>query len=118
MDITVEDDQFMALNMLQTLIDVLNKNSNPLNEFPELYYETYNNMARCQNLMGDIRQSLFYLDKALENVEKFAKDQEQGSVTIIPEVCLNICNAHIYLKDNEHALIYAERSITSSRSCI
>lgn len=55
MDISVEDEQFQALNMLQTLIDVLNKNSNPLNEFPELYYETYNNMARCQNLMGDIR---------------------------------------------------------------
>jgi tetratricopeptide (TPR) repeat protein len=118
MDVAIEDNQIKAMQMLNTLVDVLTKNSNPLNEFPELFYETYNNMARCMNLQGDIKQSLFYLDKALDNVEKFAADQEPGSVTIIPEVSLNICNAHIYLKDNEHALIYAERSIESSKKCI
>lgn len=60
--------------MLHTLIGVITNNSNPLNEFPELFYETYNNLARCMNFQGNIKQSLVYLEKALDNVEKFARE--------------------------------------------
>ena len=61
--------------------------------FAELYYETYNNLARCQNFLGDIKMSLSYLMMAMDYVQVLAKEQEAGSVTIIPELALNICNA-------------------------
>ena len=84
----------------------------------ELYYETHNNMARCMNFSGDIEKSLEYLLLAFKNVEKLTRDQEPGSVTIIPELSLNICNAMIYLKNFNDALDYADQAVKSSKACI
>ena len=101
--------------MLEHCIEVITKNSNKLNPFSELYYETFNNMARCCNIQGDIKQSLFFLVKAMGHVKALSKEQEPGSVTIIPELSLNICNANIYLKSYHEALQYAEQAIVSSK---
>jgi hypothetical protein len=49
------------------------------------------------------------------HVKALSKEQEPGSVTIIPELSLNICNANIYLKDYPEALLYAEQAIVSSK---
>lgn len=97
---------------------MIDKNSNKLNPFSELYYETYNNMARCANIQGDIQQSLAHLVQAMEHVRELSKEQEPGSVTIIPELSLNICNANIYLKDYQTALHYAEQAVVSSKQCV
>ena len=77
---------------------MIGKNSNKLNPFSELYYDTYNNMARCFNIQGNIEQSLANLLEAMSHVKILSRNQEPGSV-IIPELSLNICNAYIYLRD-------------------
>jgi hypothetical protein len=102
-----KDDQKTALIMLDHCVVVLEQNKNKLNPFSELFYETYNNIARCYNLQGKIKSSLIYLLKAMEHVDILQLDQEPGSVTIIPELSLNICNAYIYLNDFEAALKFA-----------
>lgn len=118
MPLSTPEEQKEALDLLNNCIRLIDQNTNIEYQFPELYYETYNNLARCMNLKGDIKQSLYYLEFALRNVDKIAQTQEEGTVTIIPEVCLNICNAHIYMKDNVMALEYAHRAINSSKLCI
>jgi len=110
-----ERDQRAAMTMLGNCINVIDKNSNKLNPFSELYYETFNNMARCCNIQGDIQGSLTFLVKAMSHVRALSQEQEPGSVTIIPELSLNICNANIYLKDYPAALEYAEQAIVSSK---
>jgi len=111
-------EQKRAMEVLARCIEVVTENSNRLNPFPELFYETYNNMARCQNLQGSIRDSLRYLLLALEHVGQLAAEQEPGSVTIVPELSLNICNAQIYLKDYPGALEFADRAVLSSKACV
>ena len=75
-------------------------------------------MARCFNIQGEIKMSLQYLMSALQHVEDLAKDQPAGSVTIFPELSLNICNALIYLKDFYRALDFADKAVVSSKQCI
>ena len=50
-----DSDQVEAMEILEECVNVLNENSNKLNPFNELYYDTYNNMARCQNISGNIK---------------------------------------------------------------
>jgi hypothetical protein len=50
----------------------------------------------------------------MEHVDEIAIGQEPGSVTIIPELSLNICNAYIYLNQFTQALGYAQKAVTSS----
>jgi hypothetical protein len=104
--------------MLDHCVAVLEQNKNQLNPFSELFYETFNNIARCYNIQGKIKNSLIYLIKAMEHVDVLAQDQEPGSVTIIPELSLNICNAFIYLSDYEKALLFSQKAIISSDQCI
>jgi len=59
-----------ALDVLKRCVEVLERNSNRLNAFNELFYETYNNMARLFNMEGDIPASLGYLKKAMVHVER------------------------------------------------
>lgn len=54
----------------------------------------------------------------MEHVDVLSQDQEPGSVTIIPELSLNICNAYIYLNEFDFALQFSERAIVSSEHCI
>ena len=118
MNMSSPAEQKNAMKILEQCVHILDQNSNKLNHFSELYYETYNNMARCSNNMGNIKQSLNFLLNAMDHVQLLAKEQDTGSVTIIPELSLNICNAMIYLKDYEHALEFAELAINSSKQCI
>ena len=70
-------------------------------------YETLNNIARCYNILGNIKESLEYLLLAYEHVQILANHSEPGSVTIIPELGLNICNALNYIGNYPQALLYA-----------
>lgn len=55
--------------MLDHCVGVIQNNQNKLNPFSELFYETYNNIARCYNIQGKIKQSLGYLLKAMNQVD-------------------------------------------------
>lgn len=70
------------------------------------------------NVAGDIKKSLCFLEKAMEHVQQLAQNQEPGSVTIIPELSLNICNALTYLKEFKPALRHADEAVSSSKACI
>jgi hypothetical protein len=50
MDLSTPEEQERALDILNDCIDTIKENSNKLNYFPELNYETFNNMARCTNI--------------------------------------------------------------------
>jgi hypothetical protein len=63
-----------ALTMLQKCIEVIDQFSSKDNLFAELYYETYNNIARCMNFMGDIKLSLSYLMSAMDFVQVLVKE--------------------------------------------
>jgi hypothetical protein len=52
----------------------LEKNADRRNPFSELYYETFNNMARAMNILGDIKKSLYFLEKAMEHVQLLAQN--------------------------------------------
>lgn len=112
------EDQKTALKILEKCLDVLNQNSNRLNQFDELFYETHNNIARCYNLQSNIKKSLASLIQAMKHVDRYAEEQEPGSVVIIPELSLNICNAYTYLNCYLEALEYAQKAVTSSDECI
>jgi hypothetical protein len=88
-----------CMGSLQKCIEVIDQNSNKLNLFPELYYETYNNLARCENFGGNIKASLSYLMMAMDFMEVLSKEQDEGANTYTPELSLNICNAQLYLRD-------------------
>jgi len=60
------------MEILEECIAVIKTNASKDNLFPELLYETYNNMARCMNIQGKIERSMEYLMLAMENVEKLA----------------------------------------------
>lgn len=74
MNLNDTQDQARVFKILEECVRVIDQNSNKLNAFPDLYYETYNNMARCMNIQGNIRNSLEYLMLAMTNVETLAKD--------------------------------------------
>ena len=50
----------------------------------------------------------------MEHVKALQERQEKGSVTIVPELSLNICNALIYLKNYSEALGYADQAVIAS----
>jgi len=109
------------MDMLEDCVKVLTENSNMLNKFTDLFYETYNNMARCMNIQGKIQKSQFYLEKAMEYVKQMALEQDPESIEAvrnIPELSLNICNALLYLKNYSEALGHADQAVTSSKSCV
>lgn len=47
-----------------------------------------------------------------------AGEREIGSVTILPELSLNICNAYIYEMNYHEAIKFANEAVKSSRQCI
>mmetsp|Transcript_40068 Transcript_40068/g.61259 ORF Transcript_40068/g.61259 Transcript_40068/m.61259 type:complete len:94 (+) Transcript_40068:171-452(+) len=73
--------------------------------FSELFYDTYYNIARIQNICGNIEESLEGLLLALKHIEFWKKQQKAVisqiddliKLTIVPELYMNICNAQIYL---------------------
>ena len=44
------EDQESAIKILEKFIAIIDKYKDSKNQFSELYYETYNNIARCWNL--------------------------------------------------------------------
>lgn len=55
MTLQTSDEQREALDLLNNCIRLIDLNTSADHQFPELYYETYNNLARCMNLKGDIK---------------------------------------------------------------
>jgi hypothetical protein len=68
-------------------------------KFPELFYETFNGLADVFNKCGDMQMSTSYLEKAALMASRMAKEKETGSVTVLPEVHLNLCNAFVFLNE-------------------
>lgn len=111
-------DQKKAMALLQQCIKVIRDNASKQTPFDELLYETYNNIARCYNIQGDIELSLQYLLQAYTHVQNLAGEREIGSVTILPELSLNICNAYIYEMNYHEAIKFANEAVKSSSQCI
>jgi tetratricopeptide (TPR) repeat protein len=111
-------DQKKALALLEQCIKVIRDNASKQTPFDELLYETQNNIARCYNIQGDIEMSLQYLLKAYTHVQNLAGEREIGSVTILPELSLNICNAYIYEMNYHEAIKFANEAVKSSSQCI
>ena len=42
-----QSDQVEAMSILDDCVKILSENSNKLNPFSEMFYETYNNLDRC-----------------------------------------------------------------------
>lgn len=113
-----QKEQKRALALLQQCIKVVKDNASKQTPFDELLYETQNNIARCHNIQGDIQMSLGYLLKAFGHVQNLAGEREIGSVTILPELSLNICNAYIYELNYQDAIKFANEAVKSSSQCI
>lgn len=94
---------------------------NNIDLYQELMYDTYNNIARIENVKGDIEGSLSYLKLSLSHVKDWHKNPEKVQdivqVTIIPELYMNICNAQMYLEHKEDALTNADGAIIYSVFC-
>ena len=54
----------------------LEKYASKQNTLSDMFYETYNNIARCHNAEGNIRESLAYLVKAMDHVKLLAAGRE------------------------------------------
>lgn len=108
----------MAIQLLVNCTELVSKYQKDSAAFADLQYETFNNIARCFNNDGNIKESLVYLLKAMDNVNILARSQEKGSVAVVPELSLNIANAHIYLGNLYDALEFAEIAIKSSIECV
>lgn len=111
-------DQKKALTLLQQCVKIIRDNATKQTPFDELLYETYNNIARCYNILGDIEASLEYLLKAYNHALNLAREREVGSVTILPELSLNICNAQIYEMNYQEANRFATEAVRTSSQCI
>lgn len=68
------EDQKSAMKILNKCLSVLNENSNKLNPFHDLYYETHNIIAMCQNIQGDINSSLKSLVIAMQHIDEVARE--------------------------------------------
>lgn len=51
---------------------MLEENRSRANPLSVLYYETFNNIARCYNFSRDIHMSLKFLMKAMEHVDELS----------------------------------------------
>ena len=58
--------------------------------------------------------SLEYLVKAYGHAQNLAAEKPVGSVTILPELSLNICNAQIYEMNYTEANRYASEAVKTS----
>lgn len=111
-------DQKKALTILHHCVKIIKENASKQSPFDELLYETHNNMARCYNIQGDIEMSLEFLIKAYAHAQNLASEREVGSVTILPELSLNICNAQIYEMNYTEANRFAAEAVKTSSQCI
>lgn len=54
MVLETDEDHAAASAILKECVSVIEENSTSTKKWPELKYETFNNMARCMNIQGDI----------------------------------------------------------------
>jgi hypothetical protein len=62
--------------------------------------------------------SLQNLLLAMQNVQILCDDQDRGSVTIVSELSLNICNAYNFLGNNQKALEFGFMAVRTAKECI
>jgi hypothetical protein len=94
-------EQRSATHILLNCVKILDEcriNSGGLEMYSYFYYDTYNNLARIQNVDGNIEGSLYYLLIAYEHTKYLTtQDPSRGEdlveSTIVPELLMNICNA-------------------------
>mmetsp|Transcript_16924 Transcript_16924/g.26049 ORF Transcript_16924/g.26049 Transcript_16924/m.26049 type:complete len:254 (+) Transcript_16924:375-1136(+) len=117
-DLSSAEELESAIKLLEKSLSIFEECDPSMKKIPNLFYDTYNNTARCFNLRGDIDTSLLYLLKARESIMLLAESQSPGSVTPIPELNFNICNAYIYMGNMQKALEYADYVVDSSQLCV
>jgi hypothetical protein len=101
LNLTEESESRSATHILLNVIKILDEcriNSGGIEMYSYFYYDTYNNLARIQNIGGNIEGSLYYLLIAYEHTKYLStQDPTRGEdlveSTIVPELLMNICNA-------------------------
>ena len=76
MDLKAAEGSKAAVAILDRCTEQLEKYATKQNTLSDMFYETYNNIARCHNNDGNIPESLNYLLKAMDHVKLLAMDQE------------------------------------------
>ena len=74
----LESDFNLSLEILNKCINVINEHQSKTKPFHSLYYNIYNQMARCYISQNKLPTSLQFLQKALAHVNNEPRTKDQG----------------------------------------